>query len=177
MTVKADIREYIIWNVNHNHWSLHVAMCQGISQRTLYHITSHASNQSKQGLVIVIHYYVPMLCSLASWLAVINLYITSDGDVTKVWVHVGSVSLIAGALGFISLPVYESARRTAAARSTTWLIVYCVWPVGQLPRWATDWHMRWWLDSQPSVWSVTAHTIPANHLIYSSYRTPLPGAT
>ena len=60
---------------------------------------------------------------------------------------------------------------------TTWLIVYCVWPVGQLPRWATDWHMRWWLDSEPSVWSVTTHTIPANHLIYSSYRTPLPGAT
>lgn len=37
--------------------------------------------------------------------------------------------------------------------------------------------MRARLDSKPSAWSVTAHTIPANHLIYSSYRTPLPGAT
>lgn len=59
-------------------------MCQGISQRTLYHITSHASNRSKHRLVIVIRYYVLVLYSLALRLAVINLYITLDGDVTMV---------------------------------------------------------------------------------------------
>lgn len=112
MVMIAGIREFIIWNVNHNPWPWHIVMCQGISQGTLNRITSHASNQSKHRLVIVIRYYVLVLCSLALWLTVINLYITLDGDVTKVWVHVGSASRVAEVLLFISMPVYKFACRT-----------------------------------------------------------------
>lgn len=51
----------------------------------------HQINQNR--LVIVIHYYALVLCSLAPWLAVINLHLTLAGVVTKVWVHVCSASL------------------------------------------------------------------------------------
>lgn len=100
-----------------------------------------------------------VLCSLALWFAVINLYIIWVRNVTKVWMHMR-------VLYCCRVWVYMS---TGVHLTHTLLSAYCVWPVGQLPQWAADWHIRWWLDFKPGVWRVTAHTIPANHLIYSCY--------
>lgn len=53
-----------------------------------------------------------LLPSRVVWLDVINLYITWDGDVTKVWVHVGSVFSFAEAPVYLDIPAYKIARRT-----------------------------------------------------------------
>lgn len=73
--------------------------------------------------------------------------------------------------------VYKIARRTTVVlwrRESLYivfdLLVNCLGgPL--IDTWGGDWILS------PGVWHVTAHTIPANHLIYSGYKTPLPGAT
>lgn len=95
-------------------------------------------------------------CSLAPWLAVINLYITLQGDVTKVWVHVGSSYLIADALVYISIPVFKFACRTTVVllRGSSYtvfdLLVNCLGgPV------IDTWDGDWILSPAPKVWQLT----------------------